>query len=365
MKRFLSIIFAVLMLIACTVTLSACKQEPDEVHDYTFSTYFIENGRAYKGKRCECGKYQKEQEIVSAIIATTQNLNDLIQSAGENSTIVLSSGNYKPLFLIGKNAFPQGLTIIGTDNTIIRGVSISSGIKYEHVTSDDKTTLNQNLVDDATLNGNLTFRNVSFSGAVSIKNASIDGFSLYDCTFINETGLFIRSNIFCDKYGNDTVSGQKINKYREAWCSLYAKNIVIDNCSFKNVYYYTSEDSAIMLHSVENATIRNCVVNGSKYNALQINAHDYCKTKGTILIESNTFKSTPSRLIRFSNIESGSTVTLKDNILENTGNYNDPKEGILKASSVDGVNFEFIGNTYGGEPIHRYSYGIIIEQEME
>ncbi len=65
-------------------------------------------------------------------------------------------------------------------------------------------------------------------------------------------------------------------------------------------------------------------------------------------------------MLRFSAIEEGTIITLKNNTLENTGNY--LGEGFLKASSVNGVVFEFVGNTYDGEPIDRDSYGILIEE---
>ena len=77
----------------CLFTVSACSKPenpPTHTHDYNFSTYVIEGEKAYKIKRCECDEYQKEQEIVGAIIATPNTLTDIIKNAGENSTIVLT-----------------------------------------------------------------------------------------------------------------------------------------------------------------------------------------------------------------------------------------------------------------------------------
>ena len=70
------------------------------------------------------------------------------------------------------------------------------------------------------------------------------------------------------------------------------------------------------------------------------------------------FKNTADRLLRFSSIESDSVVTLKYNVLENTGDINSQ---VMKASSVAGVEFKFFDNTYNGYSFDRYSSGVIIE----
>ena len=375
MRKFIRLILAMLLALTCVFTLVACADDgasapppsdpppvgpPPHTHSFTQETYLVDEGNAYKVKLCDCGDYEVLETLVGALIATPETLANVISTAVANSTVVLDSGYYSTLYLVGKNAYPQNLTVIGAKDVTLNGVSITSGIKYEKVITDSTNSaiLNETMVAEATINGNLTFKNITFGRTVAIRNANIDGFTLYDCKFINSSGIVINANTFCDYYGNDTTNGNKVNVTRNNYCVLYTKNVRIENCSLRNVDYSGSQqDTAIIVHSVENITIKKCVVDGAKFNAVQINGIGNAKTKGTILLESNTFKYTNDRLLRFNSVEAGSTITLKYNILEGSGNASE----IMKASSVTGVEFNFYDNTYDGYSFDRYSSGVIIE----
>ena len=376
MRKFFSLIIAMCIALIFALSLSACANDgagsppetpppspppagpPPHTHTYALNTYLVAEGKAYKVRICNCEEYEIVEEVAGAIIASPQTLVELVGSASDNSTIVLDGGTYSTLYLEGKDAYPQNLTVIGTKDAVLNGVSITSGVKYEKVVAD---SLNSSINDEqmegeATLNGNLTFRNITFGRTVAIRNASIDGFSLYDCKFTNCSGLAINSNTFCNYYGNDTNSGNKINITRSDYCVLYTKNVRVQNCSFRNVDYSGSQqDTAIIVHSVENITIKNCVVDGSSFNAVQINGISNAKSKGAIVLDSNTFKYTDDRLLRFNAIDSEANITLKFNILEGSGNPNE----VMKAPSAIRDCFNFIDNTYAGYMIDKNSSSVV------
>jgi hypothetical protein len=98
-SKFLTFVAAVCLIVPCMFVLSACgKKDPPHTHAYDKVSYVVENGKAYKVQTCNCEEFTKT-EIQDAVIATPQNVNDVIVHLNdkENVTFKEESVNVKTI----------------------------------------------------------------------------------------------------------------------------------------------------------------------------------------------------------------------------------------------------------------------------
>lgn len=302
--------------------------------------------------------------------ATPSNITIIISNAEPNSTIILEDGNYDLLKLTGdKNAisgyitYPENLTITGTHNAKIAGVSITSGIKDQMVHSAYPHDLNYGCVNpdvsDAILPQGLTFRGISFSNSFSLRNGSIDNLTFDDCKFINGSFINVDPNRMEDLYGKDYTNENDINfQDRPNYAKLTPKNLVVRNCDFSGTHP-TSDLSAIRIQSVDDITIYKNIINQARYNGVNIggvsNPLNDSYSTGKISISNNQISNTQSRSIRLYTIRDAEVLIAANELKsanKSTSESSNPE--VVKASGCINTNFAVIANnTYNGSGISK------------
>jgi hypothetical protein len=120
---------------------------------------------------------------------------------------------------------------------------------------------------------NLYIANIEFFGqGVHSNNTDIDGLTVENCQFKGIAGV---------GFGNNDV-----------------KNIVVKYCAFDLNTEASSGQTAIYIHAgIDNLLIENCTFKNIPYNALQANAENSGKVEGNIVIKNNNFESVGSRVL--------------------------------------------------------------------
>lgn len=294
-------------------------------------------------------------------LSDTTKLMSTIANAQPNTTIILTNTTdmYPELRLVGKNSFPENLTIKGiSTNVKMNGVFISSGVP-------DESTLDYNRdvdISNAIMSKNLTIDSIKFvatvnsnnesrTGPVRVQNCSLENFTVKNCVFDNQTWIRIVPNRFQDEYKSnlDSQDGTFTTASISGYMGRKVKNLTIKNCTFKEakgVWLDPSKSTnvtAIYLQDVDGIFIQHNTIESAGYNGIQI-ASGLGNCSGKIFICRNTIKNTVSRSIRFSSI-SDAKIKILNNKLINTGS-GDPE--CIKFSGYDRTNttFELTENTY-------------------
>lgn len=297
MKKFFSFMLAFCMIIPCVFMLSACKDKDSHIHAYDKVTYVVENNKAYKVKTCNCEESTKT-EIVGAVIATPQNVNDVIVSATDNSTIVLSSGDYG---VINMHGSLENVDILGTTVTVEK-IDIAG-----HT------------------NSNITIENITFDGTadwsgVYVGSIGLDGLTVRNCSFVN----------------NSYVLGGGSEPEH-----ISIINLLVEGCSFNMTNMENKNEvqlTAINIWGSNGVTIKNNTFKNADYNAIQLAGN----INGAVKIENNIIDGTVSRALRLNNVNS--SVTIKNNSIKNV---HEPNDEVLKVTSVTETgSILFENNTY-------------------
>ncbi|WP_152973303.1 right-handed parallel beta-helix repeat-containing protein [Lacinutrix mariniflava] len=171
-----------------------------------------------------------------ANIVAKENIKEIIESAQEGDTVVISEGIYEN---IAEIKIPSGVTIIGNKNVVLRRIKSS--------------------------NNNSIF-NLSNAHNVTIKNINIELLS-------NSMGIFIESsntsrNIVLENiniFGNLQDDSIEKDAYSSTAISIKnVSNITIRNCLFKGTR------GGIYLNKVENAEIINNILNSVNFGNIVV-----------------------------------------------------------------------------------------------
>lgn len=315
------------------------------------------------------GKHADEFCQINPIYtATPETLEDVISSAQAGSTIQLTEGQYGLLKLVGKNSYPENLTIVGCDGATVAGVSITSGIISDTISSSSD-------VSDAILPQGLTFKNITFTNNFSQKNSRIDNLTIDGCTFTEKCNIFINPEGFNDSYGNEMYSADGTSDfgftYRYEYCQVNQENLVIKNCTIADGTTFIDPNgksvaSAIHVLGVKGVTLTYNDIAGG-YNGIQVGGAetDYnVVASGEITITKNIVKNTSSRGINVASVHSGEVI-----IAENTLSNINHKDKIISRYFKDTtINYLINGvyhklNTCDGENISPILGGVI-EQDI-
>ncbi len=300
-------------------------------------TYAIEGTKAYKVETCAHGDSVKT-ELTNYVIANTNDVLSKLNSAAENSIVVLSAGDYSSIELRG-TTFVDNIRVVGVNGTNVNGVVISSGDDYHWGTP---------VAPQQVLGKGWTFEQIKFTDGVFVHNGIIEDLTITGCNFVDGANIIVLpSDISGDATGDyvsETTSG--LSK------TYYVKNITIEG----NVFTET-DDSAIYLQNVQGATIRNNVINGTGFNGVNIssersaeNSSVYTKNLGTILIEGNTISNTGSRSMRLDSFDDTTVLTIRNNILSSANNTEANSE-VIKATNTNSSTVTIEGNSYDGNAI--------------
>lgn len=299
-KKIFSFLLAICLIIPAMFALTACgDKEPPHTHAYNKVSYVVENDKAYKVKTCNCEEFTKT-EIQGALIATPQNINDVIVNATDNSTIVLSAGDYG---VINMHSSLENVSILGTTVTVEK-IDIAG-----HT------------------NANITIDSVTFDGTadwsgVYVGSIGLDGLTVRNCSFVNN------SYVLGGGSEDDHIS---------------IINLLVENCSFDMTNMENKEGvqlSAINIWGSNGVTIKNNSFKNADYNAIQLAG----EINGAVVIEENIIDGTGSRALRLNNVNA--RVKIKNNSIKNV---QEGDEQVLKATSVTAEgSIIFENNTYAG-----------------
>ena len=355
MKRFLSILLAILMLaVMLPVTAMAAEGDPAPV-----------NG------------------VWNVTPANAQDVLDGKYGSIDGTTIVLGKGDYGQLELGRATAYPDSntkyytfkggydaptevsdydtaealkttladtstyhgnlkytrslnnVTIKAADGAAVNvaGVSMQSA----HIYGTGSTTVHDYVLDRdiADANGSfwlvhhvngIKFVGLNFTGNVniasSLNDAVISGFTFDGCSFT--TNGTASSNGQALRYYNENNNGQ-------------VSDLTVKNCTFTNCY------QGVYTMKIKNVAVENCDFNTTGHNAIAIQG-EACN-HGNVVITNNEFKNIGDRIVRFNIIGEGTTITIKNNTSVNSGDSNG--EIIAANSRPESVQVTMSGNTWG------------------
>ena len=357
MKRFLSILLAILMLaVMLPVTAMAAEGDPAPV-----------NG------------------VWNVTPANAQDVLDGKYGSIDGTTIVLGKGDYGQLELGRATAYPNSntkyytfkgdydaptevsdydtaealkttladtstyhgnlkytrslnnVTIKAADGAAVNvaGVSMQSA----HIYGTGSTTVHDYVLDRdiADANGSfwlvhhvngIKFVGLNFTGNVniasSLNGAVISGFTFDGCSFT--TNGTASSNGQALRYYNEINNGQ-------------VSDLTVKNCTFTNCHQgvYTSH--------IKNVTVKGCTFDTTGHNAIAIQDFKGTCDHGNVVITGNTFKNVGDRIIRFNNVGEGTTITISNNTSVNSGDSNGE---IIKATTLpEGMEVTMINDNWG------------------
>ena len=180
----------------------------------------------------------------------------------------------------------------------------------------------------------LTFSNVNFTGSVVIsskfsEDTSISGVTFENCKFT--TGGTATGNGQAINYSNDLNNGK-------------VKDLVVKDCEFKNCY------QGVYTNSITNVTVKNNVFDTIGHNAVAIQSPTNASTNhGNVVITENYFNNVTNRVFRFNKIGEGTTVTINNNVMVNSG---DGDGQLFKATTIaEGVSTNLENNYWNGKDV--------------
>ena len=357
MKRFLSILLAILMLaVMLPVTAMAAEGDPAPV-----------NG------------------VWNVTPANVQDVLDGKYGSIDGTTIVLGKGDYGQLELGRATAYPNSntkyytfkgdydaptevsdydtaealkttladtstyhgnlkytrslnnVTIKAADGAAVNvaGVSMQSA----HIYGTGSTTVHDYVLDRdiADANGSfwlvhhvngIKFVGLNFTGNVniasSLNGAVISGFTFDGCSFTTN--------------GTASSNGQALRYYNEN-NNGNLTDLTVENCKFKDCY------QGVYTGKIKNVTVKNSTFDTTGHNAIAIQSADEAVNHGNVVITGNTFKNVSDRIIRFNNVGEGTTITISNNTSVNSGK---PNGEIVAAGTLPkGMEVTMTNNNWG------------------
>ena len=175
---------------------------------------------------------------------------------------------------------------------------------------------------------NITIEGITFTAKTdintSIPETTINGFTFKNCTF-NIGNTDDNSDYIALRYYNENNNGN-------------LTDLTVENCKFNSCRQgvYTSH--------IKNVTVKGCTFDTTGHNAIAIQDSEACD-HGNVVITGNTFKNVGDRIIRFNNVGVGTTITISNNTSVNSGASNGE---IIKATTLpEGMEVTMTNNNWG------------------
>ena len=362
MKRFLSILLAILML-AVMLPVTAMAEDgdptcvngvwqnvtPANVQDVldgkygsidnttivlTAGTYGqLELGRAtkYPGSNTQymvggfdesAANYQKfntAEEIIAYKNQTGWTPNCFYRRPLNNVTIKAADG---ATVTIGKMSAAAG-QIYGTN----------AGSKHDYVLDIEVVDTNKSYYVSLEWN-NINLVGLNFTSSVNIESSatqtSVNGLHFESCSF--------NSGYPTTTSARDEGMGIRFVSWTTTTDNL--KNLTVNNCKFANCF------DGVYTNPVYGVSVTNSTFNSINHNAIAIQDDSAAAVDhGSVVITGNTFTNVSDRIIRFNNVGEGTTITISKNTSTNSG---DDSGEIIKATTrPESVQVTMSGNTWG------------------
>lgn len=280
--------------------------------------------------------FVKKSQVYKAI---PSNFIDVLKAAEAGSTIQLVQGEdgsntfnldltlYNSVSTDGSMAgvintrlleFKDNITIMGSPDIMVDGVTLSSGISqafYYSGNTEEKIAM-------SIYPKGLTFKDIHFINHFKVFNCGIENLTVENCKFEIVACMHIRPNV-C--YYNSAIGlAPSSPAYRYNTATTKVKNLILKNNNFMNSTTIPGTEykdvSRIMIQDVENAEIVNNVVDYSKYSSIQISGSSawtrYCT--GTFVIKNNVFRYAVNRPLRLTVFDTAS-ILIADNYFADCG----------------------------------------------
>lgn len=210
----------------------------------------------------------------------------------------------------------------------------NGNVKYDYVLERDVPDTNNSfiVVYDAS---NLRFEGLTFTKVVDIENlreeTSIDGVSFKNCKFNINNITENKTEYYGVRFYSEINNGR-------------LKNLVVDNCEFNGCRL------AVYSHHIYNVSVTNSKFNTTGHNAIAVQDHgnDPCN-HGNVVITGNVFNNIGDRIIRFNKPAAGTVITITKNTAVNSGKDVGGKKEVIAAEiePLDGVTVKMAGNKWG------------------
>lgn len=195
---------------------------------------------------------------------------------------------------------------------------------------------------------NISFEGISFTAVLNMENSAsltdINGLNFRNCSFNSGT------------MGTDKVSKMciRIGNWVEPDSHCF-RNVVVDNCTFKNSAHGVYCNAAYGV-KVVNSTFVNLI-----NPAVNLQNDGNYGGYGVSEISNNTFTDITDRIIRINKLSKDTELTIKDNVSTNSGrSTEDGKRLIMKAEGLeDGIIYHISGNNWNG------GTGVVQNEELK
>ena len=174
---------------------------------------------------------------------------------------------------------------------------------------------------------NITIEGITFTAKTdintSIPETTINGFTFKNCTF----------NI------GSTADGNQAIRYYNENNNGNLTDLTVENCKFKDCY------QGVYTGKIKNVTVKNSTFDTTGHNAIAIQSADEAVNHGNVVITGNTFKNVGDRIIRFNNVGEDTTITISNNTSVNSG---DSDGEIIKATTLpEGMEVTMTNDNWG------------------
>ena len=177
---------------------------------------------------------------------------------------------------------------------------------------------------------NITIEGITFTAPVDISSSLgttvIDGVAFKNCAF----------NI------NNTASGNQALRYYNENNDGNVKNLTVESCSFNKCY------QGVYTQKINGITVMNSSFDTTAHNAIAVQSGSVPVNHKAVVITGNTFANIGDRIIRFGYVGDGTAITISGNTSTNCGKEVDGKKEIIAAVNLpESVSVTMAGNKWG------------------
>lgn len=222
---------------------------------------------------------------------------------------------------------------------IIRGVKMASGHMYG---SEENGSIYDYVREKEIIStpgsyylahtvSNITFEGITFTAKSDINTSNsgtkISGITFRNCTF----------NI-----GNTTGNGNQALRYYNENNNGNLTGLTVENCEFNNCF------QGVYTQNIKDVTVINSSFNTTGHNAIAVQSGSGPVNHNAVVITGNTFTNIGDRIIRFGEVGAGTAITISGNTSTNSGKEVDGKKEIIAAvARSESVSVTMAGNKWG------------------
>lgn len=178
---------------------------------------------------------------------------------------------------------------------------------------------------------NITFEGITFTAksdiCTSISETTISGITFRNCTF---------------SIGDTAGTGNQALRYYNENNNGNLTGLTVENCKFKDCF------QGVYTQNIKDVTVINSSFNTTGHNAIAVQSGSGPVNHNAVVITGNTFTNIGDRIIRFGDVGAGTAITISGNTSTNSGKEVDGKKEIIAAVALsESVSVTMAGNKWG------------------